>query len=170
MSKKKAVVVEQEEDFISKSQVKKEMLDLQALGRKIVAMPKSQRAKLPLDDEMRDALVLADKIKNKHEAAKRHMQYIGKVLREADLDGINEALDFIANKHQQETLQFLHLETLRDNLISGSDPEVVLNDCPTMERQKLRQLIRQAAKEVKAEKKGRGYRDLFQYIKENRSQ
>lgn len=169
MAKKKVEIIEDEE-LISKSQIKKEMLDLQALGRKIVALPKTQRAKLPLDEDMRDALVLADKIKNKHEAAKRHMQYIGKALREADLEGIYQALDFIANKHQQETIQFNHLENVRDELISGDyNSETLLTEYPTMERQKLRQLIRQAQKEVKAEKKGKGYRDLFQYMKENKA-
>ncbi len=146
------------------------MHELQALGRKIVAMSKAQRAKLPLDDDMKDALVLADKIKNKHEAAKRHMQYIGKLLREADLEAIHLAMDAIANKHQQETIKFQQLEQLRDQLIAGNndDAEALLAESPNMERQKLRQLIRQAAKEVKAEKPGKSYRDLFQYIKENK--
>ncbi|WP_448245400.1 ribosome biogenesis factor YjgA [Thalassotalea agariperforans] len=162
--------IEQDEEFISKSQIKKEMHELQALGRKIVAMSKAQRAKLPLDDDMKDALVLADKIKNKHEAAKRHMQYIGKLLREADLEAIHLAMDAIANKHQQETIKFQQLEQLRDQLIAGNndDAEALLAESPNMERQKLRQLIRQAAKEVKAEKPGKSYRDLFQYIKENK--
>lgn len=162
--------IEQDEEFISKSQIKKEMHELQALGRKIVAMSKAQRAKLPLDDDMKDALVLADKIKNKHEAAKRHMQYIGKLLREADLGSIHLAMDAIANKHQQETIKFQQLEQLRDQLIAGNndDAEALLAESPNMERQKLRQLIRQAAKEIKAEKPGKSYRDLFQYIKENK--
>lgn len=162
--------IEQDEEFISKSQIKKEMHELQALGRKIVAMSKAQRAKLPLDDDMKDALVLADKIKNKHEAAKRHMQYIGKLLREADLEAIHLAMDALANKHQQETIKFQQLEQLRDQLIAGNndDAEALLAESPNMERQKLKQLIRQAAKEVKAEKPGKSYRDLFQYIKENK--
>ena len=50
MAKKKVEIIE-EEELISKSQIKKEMLDLQALGRKIVALPKTQRAKLPLDED-----------------------------------------------------------------------------------------------------------------------
>ncbi|MGJ8691073.1 MAG: ribosome biogenesis factor YjgA [Thalassotalea sp.] len=159
----------EEEELKSKTEIKKEMLALQALGRKIVALPKAQRAKLPLDDEMRDALVLADKIKNKNEASKRHMQYIGKVLREADLEGIQNTMDAIANKHQQETLKFQNFELLRDQLIAGEyDPEQLLTDCPSLERQKLRQLIRQAAKEVKAEKPSKSYRELFKYIRETK--
>ena len=159
----------EEEEFVSKTQIKQEMFVLQALGRKLVALSKSQRARLPLDDDMRDALILADKIKNKHEAAKRHMQYIGKTLREADLDGIYKELDVMANKHQQEAIKHTRLEELRDKLIAGNndDAENVLQESEKLERQKLKQLIRQAAKEVKAEKPAKSYRDLFQYLKEN---
>lgn len=159
---------EDDDDFKSKTQIKKEMLALQELGRKIIALPKVQRAKLPLSSDMEDALILADKIKNKHEASKRHMQYIGKLLREENLEAIGQAMDTIANKHQQETQKFHQLEQLRDELISGKyDPEQLLAEHPTFERQKLRQLIRQAAKEVKAEKPAKSYRELFKYIREN---
>ena len=159
----------EEEEFISKTQIKQEMLELQALGRKLVALSKAQRARLPLDDEMRDALVLADKIKNKHEAAKRHMQYIGKTLREADIDGIYKELDVMANKHQQEAVKHTKLEELRDSLINASndDIEALLQDNTNLVRQKLKQFIRQAKKEVAAEKPSKSYRDLFQYLKEN---
>lgn len=157
--------------LVSKTQIKKEMHELQALGRKIISLPKGQREKLPLDESMQDALLLADKIKNKHEAYKRHIQYVGKLLREADLDAIQKQLDFFANKHQQETMQFHHLEILRDELIAGDNQkaEDLLQTCPNMERQKLRQLIRQASKEVKAEKPAKYYRELFQYIKTNKT-
>ena len=154
-------------DFKSKTQVKKEMLDLQDLGRQLVKLPKTQRNQLPLDDSLQDAMLLADKIANKHEAFKRHIQYIGKLLREADLDAIQQKLDFFANKHQQETQRFHHLEALREQLINEGTPaiEALLSEHPAMERQKLRQLVRQASKEQAAEKPGKYFRELFQYIK-----
>ena len=161
--------IDQEEELKSKTQIKNEMLALQALGRKIVELSKSQRARLPLDENMLTALALADKIKGKHDALNRHVQHIGKILREADIEGIHKVLDILANKHQQETMKFHHLEELRDKLIAGNndDVEALLSKCPNMERQKLKQLIRQAAKEVKAQKLSTNYRDLFKYIREN---
>lgn len=160
-----------DEDYKSKTEIKKEMHDLQDLSRKIVGLSKAQRARLPIDDTMQDALILADKIKNKHDAFNRHMQYVAKVLRESDLEAIEAELSAIANKHQQETKKFHELEELRDKIIAGSndDIESLLAECPDMERQKLRQLVRQAAKEVKAEKPARGYRELFKYIKEHKA-
>ncbi|WP_440876227.1 ribosome biogenesis factor YjgA [Thalassotalea sp. PLHSN55] len=158
-----------DEELKSKSEIKREMLQLQDFGFKLVKMSKHQRSKLPLTDELKDALVLADKILNKHEALRRHVRYIAKVLSETDLAPINQALDVMANKHQQETAKFNHLENLRDALIEqGNDKiESLLNETPSLERQKLRQLVRQASKEKKAEKVGKSTRDLFSYLKEH---
>ena len=158
-----------DEELKSKSEIKREMLRLQDYGFKLVKMSKHQRSKLPLTEEIKDALILADKIMNKHEALRRHVRYIAKVLSETDLEPINQALDVMANKHQQETAKFNHLETLRDALIDeGNDKiENALEEHQTLERQKLRQLVRQAAKEKKAEKPGKYTRDLFAYLKQH---
>ncbi|QOL26890.1 DUF615 domain-containing protein [Thalassotalea sp. LPB0316] len=158
-----------DEDYKSKTEIKKEKLALQDLGRRLTALPKKQRSELPVDEDVQEAFLLADKIQNKHEAFKRHMQYLGKLLREADLDAINAKLDFFANKHQQENLEFSKLEQTRDQLIMGNndDIEALLAEHPSLERQKLRQLVRQAAKEHKAEKPGKQFKALFQYLKES---
>ncbi|MEW6981182.1 ribosome biogenesis factor YjgA [Colwelliaceae bacterium 6471] len=156
-----------DEDFKSKSEIKREMYQLQEFAQKLVDMSKHQRSRLPLSDEIKDALILADKISNKHEALRRHIRYIGKILQETDLEPIKQAIDVMANKHQQEASKFIQLEQQRDDLIAGGNEaiEALLEAHSTMERQKLRQLVRQAAKEAKAEKTGKHYRDLFSYLK-----
>ena len=158
---------ELDEDLKSKSEIKREMHRLQDFGQKIVEMSKHQRSRLPLTDELKDAMVLADKILNKHEALRRHIRHIAKILSETDLEPINQALDVMANKHQQESVKHTKLETLRDELIKGDNEaiESLLAENPAMERQKLRQLIRQAAKEVKAEKPAKYFKELFSYLK-----
>ncbi len=158
-----------DEDLKSKSEVKREMLRLQDYAYKLIKMSKHQRSRLPLTDELKENLVLADKILNKHEALRRHVRYVAKVLSETDLEPINQALDVMANKHQQETAKFVYLEALRDELIDQGNEKIesLLSDTPTLERQKLRQLVRQASKEKAAEKLGKYYRDLFSYLKEN---
>jgi len=160
-----------DEDIKSKTQIKREMHEMQEFAMNIVKLSKSQRAKLPLNDDIKDSLVLADKIKNKPEALRRHVRFMAKELLEIDLEPIRQTLDFMANKHQQETTQFHQLEQLRDELISegSSCIEALLAECPAMERQKLRQLVRQASKEKAAEKTGKHYRELFAYIKEHKT-
>jgi ribosome-associated protein len=158
---------ELDEDLKSKSEIKREMHRLQDFGQKIVEMSKHQRSRLPLTDELKDAMVLADKILNKHEALRRHIRHIAKILSETDLEPINQALDVMANKHQQESVKHTKLESLRDELIKGDNEltESLLTENPAMERQKLRQLIRQAAKEAKVEKPAKYFKELFNYLK-----
>ncbi len=158
-----------DEELKSKSEIKREMQQLQNLAEKIVKLSKHQRAKLPLTEELKDAMILADKIQNKHEALRRHIRYIAKILSGMDLQPLQQAFEFIENKHQQETLQFHFYEQLRDDLLTADNStiEALIADNATLERQKLRQLIRMANKEKTAEKPAKYYRELFQYLKAN---
>ncbi|MBA6346953.1 MULTISPECIES: ribosome biogenesis factor YjgA [unclassified Colwellia] len=158
---------ELDEELKSKSEVKREMIQLQIFGQSLIDLSKHQRSKIPFTEEIKDALILADKIKNKHEALRRHVRHLARILSESDLEPIKHALDVMANKHQQETAKFVKLEKMRDDAIDeGNDfVEALLNEHESMERQKLRQLVRQAAKEKKSEKLGKYYKELFDYLK-----
>ncbi|MBL4765564.1 MAG: DUF615 domain-containing protein [Colwellia sp.] len=158
-----------DQELKSKTEIKREMHQLQDFGQKLVEMSKHQRSRLPLTEELKYAMVVADRIRNKHEALRRHIRHIAKILLETDLAPIHQAIDVMANKHQQETAKFLRLEGVRDELIEqGNDAvEALLTEFTQMERQKLKQLVRHAAKEKKAEKIGKHYRNLFTYLKEN---
>ncbi|MBL4822851.1 MAG: DUF615 domain-containing protein [Colwellia sp.] len=158
-----------DQELKSKTEIKREMHQLQDFGQKLVEMSKHQRSRLPLTEELKYAMVVADRIRNKHEALRRHIRHIAKILLETDLAPIHQAIDVMANKHQQETAKFLRLEGVRDKLIEqGNDAvEALLTEFTQMERQKLKQLVRHAAKEKKAEKIGKHYRNLFTYLKEN---
>ncbi len=160
---------ELEQELKSKTEIKKEMHQLQDFAQSIVEMSKHQRSRLPLSEDLKDAMIVADKIRNKHEALRRHIRHIAKILLETDLDPIYQAIDVMANKHQQETAKFVRLESLRDELIEQGNEaiEALLAEFENMERQKLKQLVRNAAKEKKAEKLGKHYKNLFAYLKEN---
>jgi len=158
-----------EEELKSKSEVKREMHQLQDFAERLIGMSKHQRSRLPLSDDLKDAMVLADKITNKHEALRRHIRHTAKILLETDLQPIHQAIEVMANKHQQETAKFVRLEALRDDLITQGNNavEALIGEFPNIERQKLKQLIRNAAKEKKTEKLGKHYKNLFTYLKEN---
>lgn len=160
---------ELDEDLKSKSEIKREMHKLQDFGQKLVEMSKHQRSRLPLTEELKDAMILADKIISKHEALRRHIRHIAKILSETDLEPIHQAIDVMANKHQQEAVKHTRLEALRSELIEGGNESIesLLAEHPTMERQKLRQLVRQATKEVKAEKPAKYFKELIAYLKGN---
>ena len=124
MTKSANDIDELEEELLSKSEIKREMHRLQDFGLGLVKMSKHQRSRLPLTDELKNAMVLADKITNKHEALRRHVRHIAKILAETDLEPIKQAMDVMANKHQQESVKFEKLEQLRDELIAQGNDEI----------------------------------------------
>ena len=158
-----------DEELKSKTELKREMHQMQDFAMKLVKLSKHQRSKLPLTESLKENLALADKILTKHDALNRHVRFMAKVLVETDLEPIHQALDVMANKHQQETAKFVQLETLRDELIEQGAPciENLLAEHSSMDRQKLRQLVRQASKEKAAEKPGKYYKELFAYLKQH---
>jgi len=157
------------EELKSKTEIKKEMHQLQDFAQSLVEMSKHQRSLVSLTDDLKDAMIVADKIKNKHEALRRHIRHIAKILLETDLEPIHKAIEIMENKHQQSTAKFVRIETLRDELIEEGNNAVesALIEFEQMERQKLKQLVRHATKEKKAEKQGKHYKNLFAYLKEN---
>ncbi|WP_333608871.1 ribosome biogenesis factor YjgA [Arsukibacterium sp.] len=153
-------------DHISKSQVKREMLALQALGEELLALSPAARQKLPLDEELMDALELADKLAKKREALRRHIQFIGRLMRDRDIEPIEQALAVIRNTNQAATRQFHKVETWRDRLIKDSEAVTdFIAEYPDIDVQQLRQLIRNAKKEQEKQQPPKYYRELFQLIK-----
>lgn len=134
----------------SKSQVKREMHALQDMGKKICELPVKQRAKLPLSVTMLEATEEWDRIK-KNEAKRRHLQYVGKVMRSEDVEAIQVALDKL-DPSSDEYNRVLHLqEKWRDRLIEdGNDAlQEFCSNFEVQDIQHLRQVIRNAVKERK---------------------
>ncbi|MDP2716738.1 MULTISPECIES: ribosome biogenesis factor YjgA [unclassified Rheinheimera] len=155
-----------EEEGKSKSQVKREMHELQKLGEELVELSAASRARVPLDDELKDALQLADKLSNKREALRRHIQFIGRLMRTRDLEPIEQALAVLRNTNQAATRQFHKVEQWRDKLLAKDDSLTdFIAAYPEADVQQLRQLIRNAKKEQEKQQPPKAYRELFQLIK-----
>jgi len=155
-----------EEEGKSKSQVKREMHELQKLGEELVSLSAASRAKVPLDDELKDALQLADKLSNKREALRRHIQFIGRLMRTRELEPIEQALAILRNTNQAATRQFHKVEQWRDKLLADNDTVTdFIAAYPDVDVQQLRQLIRNAKKEQEKQQPPKAFRELFQLIK-----
>lgn len=154
-------------DKKSKSQLKREMTALQGLGEELVRLNAEQLAKLPLNDELREAICAAQGM-NARGARYRQMQYIGRLMREVEPAPVQEALDTLRNKQNRATALLHRLERWRDELIAGDNEalEEVVAAFPAADRQHLRQLIRNAQKEKKAGKPPKAKRELFRYLRE----
>ena len=171
MAKKKGKPADIEEEiiYVSKSELKREAQEFHQLGSEIAKMGKKQRERLPLNDDLKEAMVVADKISNKSDAYRRHLNYIAKTLRTVEnIEEIKAIIDVMLNKNNQAEVMIKKIEQLRSDLIEQGDDLIneTIEQYPALEPQKRRQMVRNAAKEVKAEKPARSYKELFQYLKD----
>lgn len=151
----------------SKSQLKREMHALQSLGEELVKLSKDQFEKIVLPEDLHDAIVDARNIRQ-HGAHKRQLQYIGKLMRNIDSKPIQEQLDTLKGQSTQ-AVQTLHtIERWRDQLLDNGDQtlEKLLEQYPQTDRQYIRQLLRNAHKEIKANKPPKSTRALFRYLRD----
>jgi len=150
----------------SKSAVKRAMSDLQALGEELVALSVDQLKKIDMPDDLRDAVRAAKRI-TQHEAHRRQLQYIGKLMRGIEPEPIQAALDEINGVSAAAIARLHALERLRTRFI---EDEKVIGEIatahPTADLQHLRQLRRNALKEQELGKPPRAFRELFRVLKE----
>lgn len=153
-------------DGPSKSQLKREAESQQAIGRKLVELPKEKLAKLDLPEALLDAIAEAKRI-TANGAIRRQMQYIGRLMRDIDVTPIVDQLARWEGKHNEENARFHALERWRERLLS--DTQAVsdfLMRYPHADSQQLRTLIRNAQKETAANKPPKSSRELFQLIRQ----
>ncbi len=151
----------------SKSQVKRELHALQDLGERLATLKPDVLDRLPLTDALRKALADASK-HTAHIARKRHLMYIGKLMRDQDTTAILALVDQLDASTRQYNERFHALERWRDRLIGGNDVtlEAFVSDYPETDRQQLRSLIRHAQHEAAHNKPPAASRKIFKYIRE----
>ena len=160
----------------SKTQLKAEADEKQALGEALLTLRADLMARLDLPDKLLDALAQARRITN-FEGRRRQMQFIGKLMRPLDAEPIRAAIDEQANGSADLTLALHLAEQWRDKLIASDDAlGSWLTEYPGTDSQQLRALIRQARKDAKPEKPGeaprhgKSYREIFQLVKQAMAQ
>jgi len=155
------------DDFVSKSQLKRDAHARQALGAALVELNAEQLGKFELSEELLQAIKLAQTIKQRG-ARKRQLQFIGKLMREVDIDPIQQTLDDLKGVSAQAIAKQHAIEQWRQRLIDEGDEALqeLLDNWPAMDRQHVRQLIRSAQKEAAAAKPPKAFRELFKYLRE----
>lgn len=153
----------------NKTAIKREMLALRELGKQLVASPVAWLDELPLSEKLQQEVIKARGFSKG--ALKRQFIYLEKLLRLEDADLIRTRLDALNRPQQQDTEQFHQLEAWRDQLLTGDNAllEQLLDTFPDLERQKVRQLVRNAQKENRLKKPPRSSRALFRYLREVQS-
>lgn len=159
---------DEEEILISKSQLKRESHALTDLGKELVELHQNKLDKIPLDEKLQDAIALVHRVKARG-GRKRQLQYIGKLLRTADIEPILAAMDGLKLEDAQENARLHRLEQWRDRLLEEGDTALseLLSQHPDADRQHLRQLLRNAQKEQSQNKPPKSARELFKYLRDN---
>ncbi|MCK2150126.1 MULTISPECIES: ribosome biogenesis factor YjgA [Marinobacter] len=152
----------------SKSQLKREMHALQDLGKRMLDLSNDQLETLPISETLRSAIEESRRIRQ-NEAKRRHLQYVGKIIRqEDDPDALKRAIDAFDAGSEEHTRRHHLAERWRDRMITEGDSVVgeFFNYCPSADMQHLRNLARNARKDVEKQKNTGQARKLFRYLRE----
>jgi ribosome-associated protein len=156
----------------SKTQRKKASHDLQALGEALVEMPDARLEGLEMPEILRDALHSYKRTRS-HEARRRQMQYIGKLMRRADPEPLREAVAAMQLGQAKDALALHQAEHWRTVLLGDEAAlERWAGEFPGSDLQQLRSLLRAARKDAAAapeQRSGRAYRDLFRFIRQQQT-
>ena len=152
---------------LSKTKRKQAMDELQTLGEELVTLSTDRIKKIDIPESLRDAVKEAQRMPRHDEAKRRQMQYIGKLMRNVEVEPIRSALALVRGESASETAKLHRLELLRTKLLAD---EKVLHEIatlyPAVDLQHLRSLRRAALKEQEQNKPPRSYRAIFQLLKE----
>jgi len=150
----------------SKSAKKRDMLALQKLGVELVELNAQQLETMQLPEALLDAVREAQRL-TKHEARRRQMQFIGRLMRELDAAPIRDRLEQWKGKGREHTAQLHAIERWRDELLAGDQAlERFFGQYPGADSQQLRTLIRNARREQGAALPPKSYRELFRVLRE----
>ena len=152
----------------SKTRLKQQAHALQALGEELVTLPPSRLKDVAMPEALRDAIAQYRRTKS-FEGKRRQLQLVGKLMRFADEAPLRTAVDAFKLGSAKDTLALHEAERVRDELVANDDALTRwAADYPGSDLQRLRSLVRAARKDAAAapeQRNGRGYRELFQFIK-----
>jgi ribosome-associated protein len=153
----------------SRSQLRREALDVLKLAQTLAALSDAQLARVPLDDDLR-AEVQRTRAVTQQIARKRQSQYLAKQMRKLDdseLDAIRAALEHDREYAHRETAALHRVEQWRERLIGEGDAALteLLQEFPSADRQHLRQLARNARLEREQNKPLHAFHELFRALR-----
>lgn len=154
----------EEDDFISKTRRKRQMDELQRVGAALVKLSGEQLARIDLPEVLREAVHDARRF-TKHEALRRQVQYIGRIMRDLDCDPIIEQLAALQAPSRRQTALFHVAERWRGELLA--DPgalERFAREFPAADRDRLGELLAGVQEEKRTGRPPRKFRELFHML------
>lgn len=160
---------DQEYERPSKSEMKRQSDALQKLGEQLIEAPRDRVKRVPMPEELRDAILMCQTITN-HEGKRRQVQFVGKLMRsldEEEVGVIQRTIESWKGTSRAEAAALHALERRRDKLLADDKALTqLLEEHPQLDVQQLRTLIRNARKEQAEHKPPKAYREIFQILKD----
>jgi ribosome-associated protein len=131
----------------SKTHKKKIAIDQQELGRKLTELKESDLAKIELEESLSKAIVEHRRLGNSHGAKKRHLQYIGKLMRNFDFDNLQhslETLNGIPGKTSRKRILDEAAKDIAKKILQEDEGAIhqLIQNYPMLDRKELRNLWR----------------------------
>jgi len=152
----------------NKSQLKRDAVALLKLGKKLESLDLAQLKRLPMADELRESLIEAKGI-HQNGARKRHFKFIGKLLREMDTELLEKTINDLEFSTAKANAKFHMVERWRDRLLDPEDVPALdawLQQYPQSDISRMRQLIRNALREIQGNKPPKSSRALFKLLRD----
>ena len=152
---------------VSKSQRKRDSLELQSLGVELVKLSHEQLIGMALPVDLFDAILQAKSIRQ-HGALKRQLKFVGGILRGVDTGPIREQMACLQMQSSRAVREHHKIEQWRDKLIEEGDGALgdLMSKIPQLDRQKVRQLVRNARLERDRQNSRKSSKALYRYLRE----
>ncbi len=163
----------QEEDDVqyavrpNKTAIKRDIAEIARLAEQLCELSESQIQTLGFEESLQNAILEAARMPPKA-ARKRQLKFITAQLRKLELEPVIEQIDRIQSKSIHVVREHHQAEQWRDRLLADDGQRALtelLGKFPTADRQRLRQLQRNAIKEAKAGKPPKSARLLYREIR-----
>ncbi len=153
----------------SRSQNRREALEILALGEQLVDLTPAQLARLPIPEDLLGHIEYSKRITS-HGARKRQLAFLAKQMRreeDSTLEAIRDALSANSETSRREVAIMHRIERWRERLLAEGDAALgeLLEEYPQADRQQLRTLVRNARAEKARNKPPRAYREIYQVLR-----
>ena len=161
-----------DEDGYSKTQQKNESLAIKKFGLELIQLSAQKLAKLPISEVTLKSLLDYQKMKT-NLAKKRHIMFMGKCLRNEDEQAIrdfleNSSAENLKEKNTKQT-QTDPVDEILEQLIEQGDSFIdkLLSENSNLQRQTLRQILRNIKSAKIDEKKQVAINKMKSYLKDS---
>jgi ribosome-associated protein len=140
------------------------MSALQALGERLLDLDAVRIAELDLPEQLVEALQAARRI-TQHEARRRQLQFIGRLMREVDPEPIRERLQAWADAPNAEKARMHLVERWRERLLADRTAlDRLCEERPGADRGELAVLIEHVHAERSRSEPARAFRELYRSL------